>query len=72
MRIIEQRFVGLFRRSRVWFVAAAILTPPDPISQFTLAMPLVLLYEISILCVWMMELRRRKADDAAGTDLATT
>jgi len=31
------------------FVAAAVLTPPDVISQIGLAVPLILLYEISIL-----------------------
>jgi sec-independent protein translocase protein TatC len=36
------------------FVAAAILTPPDIISQVGLAVPLLLLYELSILAaVWM-------------------
>jgi sec-independent protein translocase protein TatC len=43
------------------FVVAAILTPPDPISMMTLALPGVLLYEISIFCVWMIELRQRRA-----------
>ncbi|MFH5925718.1 twin-arginine translocase subunit TatC [Roseomonas xinghualingensis] len=36
------------------FVAAAVLTPPDVISQIGLAVPLILLYELSILAaVWM-------------------
>jgi sec-independent protein translocase protein TatC len=36
------------------FVAAAILTPPDIISQVGLAVPLIILYELSILAaVWM-------------------
>jgi len=50
------------------FVVAAILTPPDPVSMLTLAMPGVLLYEISILCVWLIELRRPKeeAQEAAA------
>jgi sec-independent protein translocase protein TatC len=30
------------------FVVAAVLTPPDPISQIGLALPTILLYEISI------------------------
>ncbi len=30
------------------FVVAAVLTPPDPISQISLAMPMLLLYELSI------------------------
>ena len=37
------------------FVAAAILTPPDPITQIGLALPLLLLYELSILTVKMIE-----------------
>lgn len=47
-------------------VVAAIVTPPDPISQLMLAVPLVLLYEISIWCVRLIELRRKKADEAEG------
>ncbi len=36
------------------FVAAAVLTPPDVISQIGLAVPLIALYELSILAaVWM-------------------
>lgn len=36
------------------FVAAAVLTPPDIISQLSLAIPMLLLYEISILsCRWV-------------------
>lgn len=45
-------------------VVAAVVTPPDPISQLMLAVPLVLLYEISIWCVRLIELRRRSADAA--------
>jgi sec-independent protein translocase protein TatC len=72
--IVTAKMLRSFRRYAIVlvFVAAAILTPPDPISQFTLAAPLVLLYEISIWCVRLMEFRRRKADDEAGTDLAPT
>jgi sec-independent protein translocase protein TatC len=52
------------------FVVAAVLTPPDPISQTLLAIPIILLYEISIWCVRLIETRRRREDDAAGTDVA--
>ena len=51
-------------------VVAAIVTPPDPISQLMLAIPLVLLYEISIWCVRVIELRRKTADDAEGLTVA--
>ena len=47
------------------FVAAAILTPPDPLSQISLAVPIILLYEISIICARMVEKRR---DEEAAKD----
>lgn len=37
------------------FATAAILTPPDPITQVGLAIPLLLLYELSIYTVKMVE-----------------
>jgi sec-independent protein translocase protein TatC len=37
------------------FVVAAVLTPPDVISQFALAVPTLLLYELSIILVRMVE-----------------
>lgn len=43
------------------FAFAAILTPPDIISQVGLGVPTLLLYEISILSVSMIERRRREA-----------
>jgi len=46
------------------FIAAAILTPPDPVSQIGLALPTILLYEISIHLSRMIE-RKRAEDDAA-------
>jgi sec-independent protein translocase protein TatC len=51
------------------FIAAAILTPPDPISQIGLALPTILLYEISIICVKMVEKKREEeAAEAETTD----
>ena len=49
----------------ITFVAAAFLTPPDIISQIGLGVPILILYEISILCVRMVE-RRRARDEAAS------
>jgi sec-independent protein translocase protein TatC len=40
------------------FVVAAVLTPPDPISQIALALPTVLLYELSIFAVKLAEKKR--------------
>jgi sec-independent protein translocase protein TatC len=47
----------------VAFVIAAILTPPDVISQMSLALPLMLLYEGAIISVGIVE--RNKARQAA-------
>ena len=49
------------------FIVAAVVTPPDPISQTLLAAPIILLYEISIWCVKLIEMRRKRED--AGTDI---
>jgi sec-independent protein translocase protein TatC len=51
------------------FVVAAVITPPDPISMMSLAVPIVLLYEVSIWCVAHIELRRKKEDEAAGREV---
>jgi sec-independent protein translocase protein TatC len=48
-------------------VVAAVVTPPDPISQLLLATPIVGLYFISIACVKLIELRRDKEE--AGKDI---
>ena len=51
------------------FIAAAIITPPDPLSQICLAFPIILLYEISIYCAILVEKHRingQQADDEAG------
>ena len=55
------------------FVVAAILTPPDPISQISLAVPTILLYEVSIWTAGLIERRRQderiareKKDEAAA------
>jgi sec-independent protein translocase protein TatC len=48
------------------FLAAAILTPPDPISQIALALPTLLLYEISVFAVALAE-KKRAASDAAAS-----
>ena len=42
------------------FALAAILTPPDPITQVGLAIPLLLLYELSIFTVKFTERKKEK------------
>jgi len=48
------------------FVAAAILTPPDPLSQLGLAIPIILLYEISILCADVIERSKKQRERELG------
>ncbi|MGH6947946.1 MAG: twin-arginine translocase subunit TatC [Kiloniellales bacterium] len=48
------------------FIAAAVLTPPDPISQISLAIPILLLYEISIVMARMVE--KKKAEREAAEE----
>ncbi|MFN3608926.1 MAG: twin-arginine translocase subunit TatC [Hyphomonas sp.] len=47
---------------------AAVFTPPDAISQLLLAVPVYLLYEISIFCVRMIEKKVEKAEAAAAAE----
>ena len=48
------------------FIVAAIFTPPDPLSQISLAVPIILLYEISIYMAKLVERKREeRADEMA-------
>ncbi|ETR75249.1 preprotein translocase subunit TatC [Afipia sp. P52-10] len=53
------------------FVIAAVLTPPDIISQFSLAIPLMILYEASIFAVRMVE-KKAEASQAAAPDSSSS
>ena len=44
------------------FIVAAVFTPPDPISQLALAVPIIILYEISILMAKLVERKRAEAE----------
>ncbi len=46
------------------FVIAAVLTPPDVISQVALAVPIILLYEVAIIIGRMIEKKRDAAEKA--------
>ncbi|MBB2186290.1 MAG: twin-arginine translocase subunit TatC [Gluconacetobacter liquefaciens] len=50
------------------FVIAAILTPPDIITQTGLAVPLIGLYEISIICARMVQPKRPEDPDQENSD----
>jgi sec-independent protein translocase protein TatC len=47
------------------FAIAAVLTPPDVVSQLLLAIPLCILYELALIAIWFTRRRRKKAE-AAG------
>jgi len=60
--------IAAMRRSRKYvllgiFVIAAIATPPDVISQITLAIPLYFLFELGIVLSWFMDRRKRKKEE---------
>jgi len=66
--------VEKFREARPYvivgaFVIAAIITPPDVISQFMLAVPMIVLYEIGILLGKLVERRDEGASDEAASEV---
>lgn len=68
--IIDSQFLKDKRRYAIVivFVIAAVLTPPDVISQFALAIPTLLLYEASIFSVIMVEKKRAEAEAARAAE----
>ncbi|MGC2412904.1 MAG: twin-arginine translocase subunit TatC [Stellaceae bacterium] len=52
------------------FAVAAVLTPPDIVSQTCLAVPLVILYEVSIIACRMVEKARAKREAEEEAELA--
>jgi len=51
------------------FIFAAVVTPPDPVSQVSLAIPLLLLYESSIWACRWVEKQRAKREKEAEAEL---
>jgi sec-independent protein translocase protein TatC len=69
--IVDAQFLKDKRRYAIVFVfvVAAVLTPPDVISQLMLAIPMLLLYELSVFSVRRVEKKReaeKPAEDTAG------
>jgi sec-independent protein translocase protein TatC len=54
----------------IMFVIAAVLTPPDIVSQTSLALPLIGLFEASIIAARMVEKARAKREAAEEAELA--
>jgi len=61
--LLTPEFLRKYRRFAIviCFIVGGILTPPDPISQFMVAIPLLILYEIGILISASVAKKRRKA-----------
>jgi len=70
--LVSSKGLGKGRRYAVVgiLVFAAFITPPDPVSQIGLAVPMYLLYELSILSVKMIEKRRAARLAAEGVAAA--
>jgi sec-independent protein translocase protein TatC len=68
--IVSSQFLAEQRRYAIVivFVVAAILTPPDVFSQLALAIPGVLLYELSIFSVRMIEKKREERERTIGEE----
>jgi sec-independent protein translocase protein TatC len=69
--VLRAQQLAEFRRFAIVinFVLAAILTPPDVISQFCLAIPLCLLYEASIIAAKLVEKARNGAGPAGNASI---
>lgn len=62
--VVSRESVAEFRRYAyvIIFVAAAILTPPDPASQLLLAVPLVLLFELSYFSAIILKIGQKSSN----------
>ena len=59
--MVSKRPVGIV----IAFIAAAVITPPDPITQLLLAIPLILLYELSIFLAKRVYKRKKEPEPEA-------
>jgi len=66
--IVEYKTLKNFRKYAIViaFLSAAFLTPPDPFSQISLALPIIVLYEISIYIAKIIQ--KNKKDNQNNTD----
>lgn len=65
--VTRRQLIGFRRYAIVAATAiAAVLTPPDLLSQVLLAVPLIILYELAIIGIWFTERGRSKQAEAAA------
>ncbi len=60
--IVTGRALRKYRRHVIVgvLIAAAVLTPPDPVSQLCLALPLWGLYEFGVVLVWLLVSKKKR------------
>jgi len=68
LRIVNAGILRKYRKHALLLIliVSAVLTPPDVLSQLMMAIPLMLLYELGIMMVWLSrakEARRKKERD---------
>jgi sec-independent protein translocase protein TatC len=65
--IVSSAFLVQYRRHAIVFIVilAAIITPPDAITQMMIAIPLYLLYEVSIIVTKRIDAEKAAAEAAA-------
>jgi sec-independent protein translocase protein TatC len=63
--IVTPAFLRRYRKHAavIILIVAAIITPPDPLSQTIISLPLYLLYEISIFISAFVARQRQKEED---------
>jgi sec-independent protein translocase protein TatC len=68
--LINSKQLKAYRRYAIIlaFIVAAVLTPPDPLSQISLALPTILLYELTIFAVRYVERRAEREREQASMD----
>ena len=62
--LLTPPFMRHYRRHSIVaiFILSSFITPPDPVSMFVMALPLIVLYEISIGISWFVNQSREKRD----------
>ncbi|CAN5150636.1 twin-arginine translocase subunit TatC [soil metagenome] len=73
--ILTPKFMRQYRRHAivVILIIGAIVTPPDPLSQVLISLPLFMLYEISIfISAYVVRQRRKEDEREARADQMTT
>lgn len=69
LHIVSARFLRTSRKYAlvIILIVAAVLTPPDVVSQVLMALPMLVLYELGILLVALTERgRRKRKEESAG------